>query len=224
MKDKNYSSEIQTILAELKLMGSKANREGMARFGIDASKALGIRIPLLRKYAKQLKKDNALAQSLWDTDIHEARILAVYISDAKCVTEQQMDAWVSDFFSWDLCDQCCGNLFDRTPYAFEKAIEWAQREEEFVKRAGFSMMASLAVHDKKASDKDFRQFFKYIKIAASDDRNFVKKAVNWALRQIGKRNKGLLKEAILLAEQIQKQDSKSAKWIAADALRELKSR
>lgn len=219
---KNYTREIKTIIADLKLMRNPSNLKGMARFGIDSSKALGIKIPLLRKYAKRFTKDNTLAQYIWETDIHEARILAAYVGDAKTMSPLQMDAWVSDFYSWDICDQCCGNLFDKTPYAFRKAIEWADRDEEFIKRAGFVMMASLAVHDKEASNKVFELFFKYIKKEASDERNFVKKAVNWALRQIGKRNKGLLKQAIEVAEQIREQDSRSAKWIAADALRELR--
>ena len=217
MNDNNLAKDIQLILDELRSMGNKTDRDGMARFGIENSTALGIRIPTLRKFAKWFKKDNELSEALWKANIHEAKILAIYLSDPQTFTEKQMDIWVNDFYSWDICDQCCGNLFDKTPYAFKKALEWAKHDEEFVKRAGFVMMATLAVHDKNAEDKAFKQFFKYIKKEAHDERNFVKKAVNWALRQIGKRNEILLDEAIAVAEQIQKQKSKSAKWIATDA-------
>jgi 3-methyladenine DNA glycosylase AlkD len=206
------------------LLKEKANptyRAGMARFGIANGKALGVKIPEVRKLAKLIKKDHALAQKLWDTGIHEAQILASMIDDPKQVTPLQIDNWTKDFTSWDVCDQVCGNLFDRTPYAIEKALEYSKREEEFVKRAGFVLMAALAVHDKKAPDAVFIQFFHIIEREAWDERNFVKKAVNWALRQIGKRNAALRPLAIECAERILLQGSKAAKWIAADALREL---
>jgi 3-methyladenine DNA glycosylase AlkD len=196
---------------------------GMLRFGIDNEKALGVRIPEVRQLAKLIKKDHELALQLWDTRIHEARILASLIADPKLVTPQLIDNWTKDFTSWDLCDQVCGNLFDRTPYAIEKALEFSKQEEEFIKRSGFVLMAELAVHDKKAADMIFVQFFPVIEREAWDKRNFVKKAVNWALRQIGKRNKTLLPLAIQCAERILLQDSKTAKWIAGDALRELTS-
>ncbi|MFD2145543.1 DNA alkylation repair protein [Mucilaginibacter antarcticus] len=194
---------------------------GMQRFGIANEKALGVKIPEVRKLAKLIGRDHALAQKLWDTGIHEARILASMIADPKQVTPQQIDNWTKDFDSWDVCDQVCGNLFDRTPYAIEKALEFSAREEEFVKRAGFVLMAELAVHDKKAPDSVFIQFFPIIEREACDNRNFVKKAVNWALRQIGKRNAALRPLAIACAERILLQESKTAKWIARDALREL---
>ncbi|MES2807090.1 MAG: DNA alkylation repair protein [Bacteroidota bacterium] len=194
---------------------------GMLRFGIANEKALGVRIPEVRKLAKLIKKDHALSQKLWETEIHEARILASLIGDPKQVTPVQIDAWTKDFTSWDVCDQVCGNLFDRTPYAIEKALEFSKREEEFVKRAGFVLMAELAVHDKKAPDEVFTLFFPIIEREAWDGRNFVKKAVNWALRQIGKRNATLRPLAIECAERILLQDSKAAKWVAGDALREL---
>jgi len=212
------------VIDILQEMASPAYREGMLRFGIANHKALGVKIPQLRKLAKEIKKNHQLAQQLWATDIHEARILATMIDDPKQVTEGQIDKWVLDFETWDVCDQACGNLFDRTPFALQKALEFSARDEEFVKRTGFVLMAALAVHDKKADDMVFIQFFPIIEREAWDERNFVKKAVNWALRQIGKRNRTLKPLAIATAERILQQTSRSAKWIAADALRELRNR
>lgn len=196
---------------------------GMARFGINPENTYGVSMPTLRKTAREIGKDHQLAEQLWSSGIHEARILACLIDDPKMVTEEQLERWVTDFNSWDVCDQCCMNLFDKTEWAYQKAIEWSGRSEEFVKRAGFAMMATLAVHDKKAKDSQFEQFFPIIGREASDERNFVKKAVNWALRQIGKRNETLNTLAIGIARDIQQIDSKSARWIAANALRELTS-
>lgn len=193
----------------------------MSRFGIKADKAFGVSVPALRKLAKSIGKDHALAQALWESGLHEARELATMIADPELVTEELMERWVMDIDSWDVCDHCCGNLWDKTPFAYRKAREWSRRPEEFVKRAAFSLMAALAVHDKTASDDAFIKFFAIIKRESIDERNFVKKAVNWALRQIGKRNRKLNRQAIETAREIQKLDSKSARWIAADALREL---
>ena len=212
------------VIDRLKQMASPVYREGMLRFGIANHKALGVKIPQLRKLAKEIKNDHHLAQQLWDTDIHEARLLATMIDDPEQVTKTQIDRWVLDFETWDVCDQACGNLFDRTPFAIEKALEFSARKEEFVKRTGFVLMAALAVHDKKADDIVFIQLFPIIEREAWDERNFVKKAVNWALRQIGKRNNTLKPLAIATAERILQQNSRSAKWIAADALRELRNR
>ena len=211
------------IIDELKEFGSEENRKGMARFGINAEKALGIKIPVLRAYAKELKKQHQLALQLWETGIHEARLLAIFIADPKQTTEAQMEGWLRDFNSWDICDQACMNLFDRTPIAYQKALEWARREPEFEKRAGFALMASLALHDKKAPNQGLLPFLTEIEQQAHDPRNFVKKAVNWALRQIGKRNLGLNAAAIETARRIALQNSKAARWIAADALRELQN-
>src|SRR5947207_4324215 len=187
---------LPAILDELRSLGDPAGREGMARFGINAERALGIRIPQLRAIARRVGKDHELAAELWASGIHEARLLACFIDDPSQVTEAQMEAWAAEFDSWDLVDQCCGNLFDRTPFAYAKAAEWAGREEEFVKRAGFAMMAELAVHDKRAPDERFEPFLPLIEREAPDRRNFVRKAVNWALREIGKRNAALHAEAI----------------------------
>lgn len=211
------------IVGQLRKHLNPKYREGMVRFGINPEYALGVRIPVLRSLAKKIGKNHKLAQELWRTKIHEARILACMIDEPKRVTEQQMESWVKKFNSWDLCDQCCMNLFNKLSFAWEKAIEWAERKEEFIKRAGFVLMACLARHDKKAKDRDFVKFFPVIKKQARDDRNFVKKAVNWALRQIGKRSSNLNKKAVQAAKEIQRIDSKTARWIATDAIRELTS-
>lgn len=215
--------QYEEIIDQLKSLSDPEAVAGMARFGIKSDKTLGVSIPNLRKIAKKTGKNHPLALRLWDSGIHEARILAGMVDDPEMVTEEQMESWVKDFDSWDVCDQCCLNLLDKTEFAYQKAIEWSERSEEFVKRTGFVLMAQFAVHDKKASDEDFMQFFPIIKREATDKRNFVKKAVNWALRQIGKRNLNLNNKAIEIAKEIQQLDSKSAKWIATDALRELTS-
>jgi 3-methyladenine DNA glycosylase AlkD len=211
------------ILEQLKSLANAENVAGMARFGINPENSYGISIPTLRKIAKQTGRDHQIAQELWESGMHEARILACFIDDPRQVSEIQMDRWAADFDSWDVCDQCCSNLFDRTPFAYQKAEEWSQAEGEFAKRAAFALMAALAVHDKKAPDGKFEAFLPVIERESGDERNYVKKAVNWALRQIGKRNKRLNSLAIETAAQIAKSDSKAARWIASDALRELAS-
>ncbi|MFH1233425.1 MAG: DNA alkylation repair protein [Patescibacteria group bacterium] len=209
------------ILKKLKNLSNPKNLEGMARFGINPKKAFGISIPDLRKLAKEIGKNHFLAQELWDSRIHEAKILASMIDELELVTKEQMDNWIKNFDSWDICDQVCMNLFDKTPFAFKKAIVWTKNESEFERRAGFALMACIAWHDKISSDKKFLGFLPYIKKYSFDERNYVRKAVNWALRQIGKRNINLNKLAIKTAKEILKIDSKTAKWIASDAIREL---
>jgi len=215
--------KLEQVLKELRSIADPKNVEGMARFGINPEGTLGISIYDLRPMAKRIGKDHELAAQLWSTGIHEARLLAGFIDDPEKVTGRQMETWAADFDSWDVVDQVCSSLFDQTKFAYPKAVEWSEREEEFVKRPGFVLMAALSVHDKGASDKEFEKFLPIIKREATDERNFVKKAVNWALRQIGKRNLALNKKAIKAAEEISKIDSRGARWIAADALRELKS-
>jgi len=212
---------VQDVLATLGSISDPAAVSSMARFGIKADKAFGVSVPALRKLARSIGRDHTLAQELWDSGLHEARELATMIADPEFVTEELMERWVKDIDSWDVCDHCCGNLWDKTPFAHKKAREWSRRPEEFVKRAAFSLMAALASHDKAASDAAFVRFLPIIKRESLDERNFVKKAVNWALRQIGKRNRTLNRKAIEMARAIQKLDSRSARWIAADALREL---
>jgi 3-methyladenine DNA glycosylase AlkD len=210
----------QQIIDLLKQNSDTKYLAGMKRFGVDNSKALGVPLPQLRKIAKIIKKDHQLALDLWDSGIHECRVMASLVDDPKQVTPKQMDKWVADFYSWDVCDQVCGNLFDRTEFAIDKALEWSRSEKEYIKRAGFVLMAEFAVHNKKAGNEEFMQFFPVIEGEAWDGRNFVKKAANWALRQIGKRNKDLHKIAIECANRIAQQESKAAKWIAKDALNE----
>lgn len=211
------------ILRKLESLSNPRAVAGMARFGISTKNAYGVSIPQLRVIAKGTGRNHLLAQQLWSSGIHEAWILAGMIDEPELVTKEQMERWVRDFDSWDVCDQCCSNLFDKTQFAHQKAVEWSQRNEEFVKRAGFVLMAALAVHDKAANDQAFLKFLPVIKSMATDDRNFVKKAVNWALRQIGKRNRHLNQRAIQTAKEIQATNSAAAKWIASDALRELTS-
>jgi 3-methyladenine DNA glycosylase AlkD len=217
------SLSCEEVLKKMKKFSDKKALEGMAKFGINTNKAYGVSIPNIRKIAKEIGTNHELAQQLWSSGVHEARILAGMIDDPQKVTEQQMEEWVKDFNSWDVCDQVCSNLLDKTEFAYKKVFELSRRKEEFVKRTAFVVMACLAVHDKTADDEKFLEFFPVIKRESIDERNFVKKAVNWALRQIGKRNTVLNKEVIKAAEEIQKINSKSAKWIANDALRELKS-
>jgi len=215
---------VKSVLAEMKSKRDPKAVEGMARFGISSEGTLGLSVPYLRSLAKRIGRDHVLAEGLWASGIHEAKILAALVDDPRMVTESQMEKWVAGFDSWDVCDGCCGDLFDRTPFAHAKALEWAGREEEFVKRAGYVLMAELAVHDKKAPDASFIEFFESIEVGSMDQRNFVKKSVNWAIRQIGKRNLKLNGAALKLAKRIAKKESPSAKWVASDAIRELTSK
>ncbi len=212
------------IIDILKQRSDARYHQGMKRFGVDNSKALGVSLPQLRKLAKTLKQDHQLALELWDTGIHECRVLASLVDDPALVTPGQMDLWVNDFYSWDVCDQVCGNLFVRTPFATGKALEYCALEKEYVKRAGFVLMAEFAIHNKKATDPQFAGFFPVIEREAWDERNFVKKALSWALRQIGKRNEVLHEQALACAGRIARQQSKAARWIAKDAIRELENR
>ena len=214
----------EQVIVNLQQYANAQVVEGLARFGSRPTQALGISIPVLRKMAKEIGRNHALALALWDSGVHEARIIASMIAEPQFVTPQQMEDWVNDFDAWDVCDQVCGNLFDKTPYAYEKAVQWSQQDQEFVRRAGFVMMAELAVHDKQARDEVFLPFFPLIKQYAADERNFVKKAVNWALRQIGKRNKSLRVLALECAYDIQNMDSKTARWVAKDAIKELRAK
>lgn len=209
------------ILREMKQHANKANVEGMARFGINPKGTLGLSMPYLRALAKRIGTDHNLAQRLWRSGIHEARILAALIDDPLLVTPAQMESWIKDFDSWDVCDQVCGNLFDRTRYARRKAAAWAKKNPEYERRAGFALMAALAWHDKTAKDEVFLGYLPVIERYAFDERNFVRKAVNWALRNIGKRTLALNKAAVGCARRIAKQDSRAARWIAKDAIREL---
>lgn len=211
------------ILKKLHSLSDPARIEGAARFAIPTHNLLGIRAPVLKKIAREIGRDQAIAEALWESDIREARSIAAMTADPARITERQVERWVRDFDSWDACDGCCLYLFAYLPYAWRKVFEWSRRKREFEKRAGFALAAVLAVHDKAAPDEKFLKFLPVIQREAGDHRNFVKKAVNWALRQIGKRNRRLNRAATRTAREIHRQASPSARWIASDALRELTS-
>lgn len=211
------------VMDELHRMADPANLPGQARFGIDVSHSLGISMTQLRPLARRIGKDHGLAQALWDSGVREARILATLVDEPKSVTPEQMDSWAAEFTSWEVVDACSCNLFDRTEHRYAKAVEWAGRDEEFVKRAGFSLMAGIAVHDRRASDAQLMELLEVVEREACDGRSFVRKAVNWALRQIGKRNQKLNDAAIRTAERIAALECKGARWVASDALKELRS-
>ena len=214
---------VDDVMDKLNSRAQPENLEGMTRYGIPPEQRLCIPVPELRKLAKEIGRDHKLALDLWRSGIGEARILATMIDEPDKLTEEQMEDWVKDINSWDICDQVCMNLFSKNQLAWKKIMDWSEREEEFVKRTAFSLIACLAWHDKKASDDEFIELLPIIIREAMDERNFVKKAVNWALRNIGKRNLNLNKAAANTAKKIRQLDSKTARWIASDAIRELES-
>ena len=212
---------VKEALEWLKSASSKKVRDGMARFGIPSDKALGVPVGTIRDFAKKIGRDQALSEALWKTEVYEARLLATFVADPVKVTPALMDRWCSDFDSWAVCDTACFHLFDRTPHAFKKVSEWSKKKGEFQKRAAFALLASVALHDKKADDAGFLEGLKLIESAADDGRNFVKKAVNWALRGIGGRNQALHAEAVKVAERLAESKLSVARWIGKDALRDL---
>lgn len=214
---------LEDTLRTLRVHGSRKNVQGMARYGIVTKKMLGVSAPTIKSIARNIGRNHQLAMQLWKTGILEARGIASLIGEPAKVTRKLAESWVKDFDNWAVCDTVCGNLFDKTPFAFDLAVRWTKRTEEFVCRAGFVMMAELAVHNKLAADENYLKFLPVIVKGSTDERNFVKKAVNWALRQIGKRNSRLNIAAIQTARKIHRLQSSSAKWIASDALRELQS-
>ncbi|MEW6534576.1 MAG: DNA alkylation repair protein [Candidatus Auribacterota bacterium] len=214
---------IRTIIDTLQSLSNQDNIAGMARFGVCPAHTFGISRPDLRRFAKSLTRGHELALQLWETGIHDARILACYVDIPQLVTPGQMDKWCNDFDNWDICDQCTGSLFDRTSHAEQKIFEWSDNEKEFVRRAAFTLIAWRAVHQKKVPDSEFLKFFPLIEYHSADNRNYVKKAVNWALRQLGKRSLFLHEKAIESARRVHGQGSAPARWIASDALRELQS-
>jgi 3-methyladenine DNA glycosylase AlkD len=211
------------VLARIASLGDPQGVAGMARFGIRPAKAYGLSVPQLRSMAREIGRNHDLARRLWATGIHDARTLAIFVADPVRLTEKDMEGWTKEFDNWAICDGCCVHLFDRTPFARRKVRAWSRRPEEFVKRAAFALMAALAVHDKKATDADFVGFLRIVAREAGDGRNGVKKAVNWALRQIGKRNRALNRTAIDTAEAIRAGGTRAGRWVASDALRELRS-
>jgi len=217
-------TSVDEVLRRLKAKARPDQLEGMARYGMAVERRLGVSVPDMRKMAKEVGKDHELALKLWTTGMSEARMVAAMIDEPAKVTEGQMEEWVKDISSWDVCDQVCMNLFEKSSLAWKKILDWSKREEEFVKRTAFSLIACLAWHDKEAPDEKFIKLLPVVKRGAMDERNFVKKAVNWALRNIGKRNRNLNKAAIKTAREIQRIDSKAAHWIASDAIKELESK
>ncbi len=214
---------VNEVLKKLKEKARPENLEGMAKYGMTRDRRLGIAVPEMRKIAKQRGKDHQLALGLWKIGIPEAMMIASMVDLAEKVTEGQMEDWVKDFNSWDVCDQVCMNLFAKTPLAWKKIRDWANRDEEFVKRAAFALIACLAWHNKEASDEEFIDLLPLITEGAVDERNLVKKGVSWALRNIGKRNPNLNDATMKTAKEMQRMDSKSARWIASDTLRDLTS-
>jgi 3-methyladenine DNA glycosylase AlkD len=216
-------ASVKDVLDKLQSKARPEQLKGMAKYGMTVEQRLGVSVPDMRKLAKEIGRDHKLALDLWRTGIAEARIVAAMVGDPAKLTEEQMEDWVKGINSWDVCDQVCMNLFEKSQLAWKKIVDWSEREEEFVKRTAFSLIACRAWHDKKASDEKFIELLPVIIQGATDERNFVKKAVNWALRNIGKRNLNLNKAAINTAKEIKRLDSKAARWVASDTLRELES-
>jgi 3-methyladenine DNA glycosylase AlkD len=216
-------ASVKDVLDKLQSKAKPEQLKGMAKYGMTVEQRLGVSVPDMRKLAKEIGRDHKLALDLWRTGIAEARIVAGMVDDPDKLTEEQMEDWVKGINSWDVCDQVCMNLFEKNQLAWKKIVDWSEWEEEFVKRTAFSLIACLAWHDKKASDEKFIELLPLIIRGATDERNFVKKAVNWALRNIGKRNLNLNEASINTAKEIQRLDSKAARWVAADAIRELES-
>jgi 3-methyladenine DNA glycosylase AlkD len=217
------ASSATSVVDWLERTGTKATRDGMARYGIPSTHAFGIPVGVLRSRAKILGRDHELAAALWKTGWYEARMLASFVDDPALVTPKQMDSWCREFDNWAICDTVCFHLFDRSPHAWKKLEGWAKRRDEFVKRAAFALLASLSVHDKRASDEQFLRGLAFVEDAAPDPRNFVKKAVNWALRSIGKRNPALNAAATKVAKVLAESEDPTARWVGKDALRELTS-
>jgi 3-methyladenine DNA glycosylase AlkD len=212
---------VASTLEWLERRGTKANRDGMARYGLVAAKVFGVSVGNVQALAKQIGRDHDLALALWDTEWYEARLLTAFVDDPARVTSSQMDRWARDFENWGDCDTVCMHLFDKTPYAWKKVELWSKRKDEFVKRAAFALLASLALHDRNAKDATFLKGLKTIRAGASDERNFVKKGVNWALRSIGHRNSALHAAAVAEAQRLAESRDSTERWVGKDALRDL---
>ncbi len=215
--------DVKDVVLALKKRASQQTKDGMARYAIPSNKAFGVPVGVIRQLGKSLGQSHALAAALWKTGHYEARMLATFVDEAELVTPQQMDQWCNDFDNWAICDTACFALFDRTPHAFKKVAQWAKSKDEFVKRAAFALLASLTVHDKQATEQAFLRCLPLVEKAAQDERNFVKKSVNWALRSVGKRSPGLNRASIEVAERLAARTEASPRWVGKDALRELNS-
>ena len=221
--ERPVAEQVEAVLGWLERTGTKRYRKGMARYAIPSDKAFGVPVGVLQKKAKDLGRHHELALALWDTDRYEARMLAAFLDDPARVTPAQMDRWGREFDSWAICDTVCLHLFDRTPHAWDKVALWSRRRDEFVRRAAFALIAGLALHDRRSGDAPFLRSLSLVERAAGDERNFVKKAVNWALRAVGGRNPALHQAAVAAAGRLAKSDDPSARWIGKDALRQLAS-
>lgn len=220
-RDAPTADRVREVLTWLERRGTKRNREGMARYGIHATKVFGVSMATMQSLAKRLGRDHELAAALWETGWYEARMLTSFVDEPERVTAAQMDRWARDFDNWAICDTLCFHLFDRTPHAWRKVEQWSQRRDEFVKRAGFALMACLALHDKRAADEPFVRYLPLIERGADDERNFVKKAVSWALRAVGRRNRALNTVAVETARRLAESPEAAPRWVGKDALREL---
>lgn len=215
---------VDGVVAKLRSLGKAKNVEGMARFGISGKEVLGISMAELREFAKLMGRNQELARQLWFSGIYEARLLGLFVAEPKKLTKKEARRWIKEVECWADCDGVCIHVLRKTPFAHRLAVEWSRRHEELVRRAGFTMMATLAVHDKESKDEVFHDYLARVEETSGDERNTVKKAVNWALRQIGKRNPALRKRAMEAAERIRNRENSAARWIANDALRELRKR
>jgi 3-methyladenine DNA glycosylase AlkD len=213
--------QVQVALESLEKMSTQRHRDNLARFGIDATNPLGVSMTDIQKLAKRLGRSHELAAALWETNVYEARMLTAFVDEPERVTSAQMDRWCREFDNWAICDTLCFKLFDQTPYAWAKVATWGDKRDEFVKRAAFALLASLAIHDKSAADEQFMETLPLIERAATDERNFVKKGVSWALRTLGRRNAALNEAAVAVARRLVDSPEPSARWIGRDALREL---
>ena len=217
----SVSSQVDEILRKLEKRGSKANRDGMARYGIVADKVFGVSVETIRSMAKEVGKDHDLALALWDTGWYEARMMTPFIDEPSRVTSSQMDAWARDFDNWAICDGLCFHLFDKTGHKWKKIQQWSSRKDEFVKRAAFALLAGVALHDKKETDAPFMKSLSLIERAADDERNFVKKGVSWALRSVAHRNKSLHAASLDLATRLAESDDKTQRWIGKDVIKDI---
>ena len=222
-RETGQTHNVDSVVARLKRLGTKKTRDAMARYAIPCDNAFGVSVGKIRDTGKQLGRNHDLAQALWDTGWYEARMLAAFVDDPAQVTPAQMDRWCRDFDNWAIVDTLCFHLFDRTPHAFAKVKAWSNRRNEFEKRAAFALLASLGVHDKKVSDESFVKCLPLIERAATDERNFVKKGVSWALRVIGRRSNDLNRSAVALSKRLCASEEPAARWVGRDALKELTS-
>jgi 3-methyladenine DNA glycosylase AlkD len=219
----SLEDQVQSALTWLERHATRRDRANLARFGINASRAFGVSMSNIQVLAKRLGRSHELAAALWDTGWYEARLLTSYVDEPARVTPAQMDRWCRDFDNWGICDTVCFCLFDRTPHAWAKVAEWSGKRDEFGKRAAFALLASLAGHDKSASDAQFVESLSLIERAATDERNFVKKGVSWALRRVGRRNAALNAEAVTVARRLSVSEDAAARWVGKGALKELTS-